>query len=123
MISREQTGALVALIRAIRPAWDSRAIRPVLEQLADGHDLAELAAAAIRTAEDPTMRTPTAITFDGDHWTTGSTTDNPAHHREPKCRVCGRTRTMCEQVRTKLTQRGVEDPHEFELRPSRSITR
>jgi hypothetical protein len=68
MITREQIGALVVLVQAIRPAWDSRAIRPVLERLAPEHDLAELAWAAIRTAEDPTKRTPAAIAWEGDHW-------------------------------------------------------
>lgn len=61
-------GALVVLVQTIRPAWDTRAIRPVIEALAH-RDLADLTHAAIRTAQDPSCRKPAAIAFtDSEHW-------------------------------------------------------
>lgn len=62
-------GPSVLLVQALRPEWDTRAIRPVLATLiAEGRDLADLIHAAIRTAQDPTMRRPAAIALDTDHW-------------------------------------------------------
>lgn len=65
----DPVGPLVVLVQTLRPAWDTRAIRPVLTKLhADGHDLADIAWSAICTAEDTAMRTPAAIGHtDGPH--------------------------------------------------------
>lgn len=66
----DAVGPLVVLVQNLRPQWDTRGIRPVLAKLvADGHDLADIAWAAIRTAEDRGMRTPAAIAqTDSPHW-------------------------------------------------------
>lgn len=66
----DPVGALVVLVQSIRPTWDTRAIRPVLAKLvADGHDLADVAWAAVRTAQDQAMRRPAAIGLtDSPHW-------------------------------------------------------
>ena len=85
MITREELGALTLLVQAIRPAWDTRAIRPVLDEIANRHafngDLALLAWAAIRTAQNHDMRSPAAIAFDGDHWKPGNQTGPTAAQR------------------------------------------
>lgn len=68
MITREQAGHIAALVQTIRTGWDTRAIIAVLGEVAR-YDVADVVHAAIRCAEDQTMRTPTAIGFlDADHW-------------------------------------------------------
>ena len=65
---RTEAFALTQLIRRIRPAWDELACINILETLAS-RDLADVAHAAIRTAQDPAMLTPQALKFvDSPHW-------------------------------------------------------
>ena len=67
MITREQAGA-AALARTIRPAWDQLATLNAIAEVAR-HDLADVAHAVIRCAQDQTMKTPAAIGFlEGPHW-------------------------------------------------------
>ena len=68
MITREQAALLAGLIRTIRPAWDELATINTLGEAKDRGDLATIAFAAIRTAQDDTCKTPKAIGFDSDHW-------------------------------------------------------
>jgi len=76
---RVEAAALAGLCRAIRPKWDELKTIEVLDTLAaQGLPLAEVAYAAIKTAQDPTRATPTAIAFDGEHWPTGYEAAPPA---------------------------------------------
>lgn len=68
MFTRQEAGALADLIRAIRPSWDAYATFNAIAEL-NGRPLADVARATILTAQDPTCRTPKALTFtDNDHW-------------------------------------------------------
>lgn len=82
---RPEAFALAQLIRRIRPAWDELATINVLADMA-GRDLADVAHAAIRTAQDPTMLTPQALKFvDSPHWrkikAIADTEPEPVHPR------------------------------------------
>jgi hypothetical protein len=63
MISRPEADHIAGLLRTIRPHWDHLAIMAVLTNI-DG-DLADITWSAIRTAQNPDMRTPQALTFEG----------------------------------------------------------
>jgi hypothetical protein len=63
MITKQQAGALAVLGQTIRPKWDTRAITDALAEFKD-RDLADVATAVIRAAEDPSILTPKGITFD-----------------------------------------------------------
>lgn len=68
MITKEQAGMVAVLVQSVRTGWDTRAITAALADL-QNLDLADVAHAAIRVAEDPDMRTPAAIAFlDPKHW-------------------------------------------------------
>lgn len=73
MMTREQANALAAFLRTIRPAWDHLATYHTLGELRH-RDIADVAYAAIRTAQDTTKRTPKAIAWAGDHWPTARPT-------------------------------------------------
>jgi hypothetical protein len=67
MISRPEADHIAGLLRTIRPHWDHLAIMTVLTSV--DADLADIAYAAIRTAQDPAMRTPQSLAFtDSQHW-------------------------------------------------------
>ena len=74
MITREQAGAIAALVRTVRPAWDQLAIMATIGELQD-RDPADAAHAAIRAAQDPAAKTPKAIAF-GDYWRTEDKTES-----------------------------------------------
>ena len=89
MITREQAGALATLLRTIRPAWDQLATINALGQH-QGRDLADLAYAAIRTAQDPDSRTPAALGFtDRDHWQRTARTTPRSPKADETCPVDG----------------------------------
>lgn len=68
MITREQAGALAALARTIRPAWDQLATMNAILEVSR-FDLADITYAVTCCAQDPAMQTPAAITFTGSqHW-------------------------------------------------------
>lgn len=79
-ISKQQAEALAGFIRTVRPAWDHVVLVRQLGTLKD-RDLADVAHAAIRTAQDESMRTPQAIGFDSEHWRVTTPTATP---RNPK---------------------------------------
>ena len=72
MITRQEAVALTELVRTQRAGWDALATINVLTTLTG--DLADIAYCAIRTAQDPTMRTPVALRWE----------DNP--HKRPTIR-------------------------------------
>jgi hypothetical protein len=69
MITRPEADYLAALIRIHRPHWDHLVIMDNLILVGEHRDLADVAHAAIRTAQDPAMLTPQALKFvDSPHW-------------------------------------------------------
>lgn len=72
MTTRAQANLLAQLARTIRPSWDELHATDVIAAvnlLEINADLADLAHAVIRCAENRTMRTPGAIALtDADHW-------------------------------------------------------
>jgi hypothetical protein len=76
MITREQAGALAEMVRAFRPAWDTRAITDAIAEVRHQEPRA-IAWALISVAQNPEMRTPKALTFEGDHWRAPTPTSKP----------------------------------------------
>lgn len=63
-LTRESAAALVDLVRAIRPAWDARAILNALGEVRDKGDVAYVAYRVLKTALTVDAATPKALTFD-----------------------------------------------------------
>ncbi len=91
-INRETAGALAALLRIRRPAWDQLT---TLERLLDAsvthRDVADLAAGAIRIANDPTAGTPQALLLDlfDHHWRRTATPTITSVTVNASCQVSG----------------------------------
>jgi hypothetical protein len=66
-VNREQAVFIAELVHTIRPAWDTRAILAALKAT-EHRDLADVAHAAIRIAQDDKIRKPIVISMDGEHW-------------------------------------------------------
>lgn len=95
-VTKAQAYALADLTRTIRPAWDTRAITTAIAEVSHA-DLPDIAAALLRIADNPDMRTPAALTFEGDHWHTPTTKLYPAD----RCRTCGHPQHRCRQLATR----------------------
>lgn len=80
--------ALVHLIHAIRPDWQTPGIRVALDASAH-RDLGALAAVAILTARDPSARTPGAINARlRDEWMIHIATKTAGPRTWPRCHRC-----------------------------------
>lgn len=90
-INRETAGAIAALLRTIRPAWDQLAtLNAVHEASRTRRDLATLAAGAVRIAQDPTNRTPTSLRY-AEAWSRAAAvpTSRGSGRVNESCRVPG----------------------------------
>ncbi|RCK68285.1 hypothetical protein DT076_16695 [Desertihabitans brevis] len=100
--SRQHAAALAELLRLIRPSWDALATINALHDVAD-RPLADVARAAILTAQDHDARTPRAITFtDSDHWRslTADARPQPVRRTEQCPRHEGGTAGRCPMCRS-----------------------
>jgi hypothetical protein len=112
MITKEQATHIVELVQTIRPSWDEPGILAALVKVRD-RSLADITTAAINAAADPTMHTPKSISFSGPHWPKHGGS-NGAMLDEPKCYICGLTRSRCWARHDFEIKHGLPDPHAFE---------
>jgi hypothetical protein len=97
MLSQIQINNITVLVQSIRPVWDTRAIRPVIEDLSNaGLDITMITNAAVVTAADSMYRHPAAIrrVIDG-IIQDGEIGDHAIEHNPITCDVCGRSQKMC----------------------------
>lgn len=102
-----QVDHITALVCQVRPDWPAWQVKSVLQSHAGQVHLADLAVAALRAAQSPTLQTPRAIGWRGPHWD-GATTLPPAIAPRARCGVCGKTEDRC------AIDRPGPDDHTFE---------